>query len=231
MIVYKNHIDDYIKCPFLFGKKILKNKQNTIKVTDLNLALKKFLIEIAAYEMQNDCKLGLVEYRTKFTNKYYGKKANIDLIESVVPKLNRIFSTFANCTFIGYNVPVDIGLPGTSVIFRDIVDFLLVSNDDEEKMFAVEIEDLSDFDFSKKKLENWPHQYISYSFLSSKFGKDINVELVDPDEFTIIEAAYNSDAFIGHLEQLSNIASCISSDFLYKNLNYCEFCELKDECK
>jgi hypothetical protein len=213
----------------LFGKNILASKQNTIKLTDMSKYLKKHIIELACLEMQDGSKHSLIEYRTKFTNKHYSRPSQGLLVEKIVPKLNSIFSVFANNTFLGYNVPVDIGAPGTSVVYRDIVDFLLTN--EEEEIIVCEIDDLSDFEGFQRKLKYWPQYYIPYSYLANKFNKKVSVSIIDPVNFTTLEAKYLPDRFIGDLHQISDLAKSMSTGTLIRTFNDCSECDKKEHCK
>lgn len=228
MIVYKKYISDFIKCPFLFGKNIIASKQNTIKLNDMSLNIKKHIIELACYEMQNSHKYSLVEYRTQFTNKYYSRPSQAILAEKIVPKLNQVFDVFASNKFIGYNVPVDIALPGTSVIFRDILDFMMT--DEDGNIVIAEIENLENFDEVKTKLKHWPHYFTPYSFIADQLGKKVTVKLIDPVNFCVIDASYLPDRFEGDLAQLRDIGRALSAPSLVRNLYACDDCEKKDNC-
>lgn len=227
MVVYKQHIDEYLKCPFMFGKNIVSSKQNTIKLADMNLNIKKHLIEMASDEMQNGTKYSLQDYRIKYTNRYYSRPSQVLEAEAIVPKLNTVFESFASNQFRAYNLPIDIPVPGTPVIFRDIIDFLLVDEDGNLKI--IEIVDLSNMDEVKKKLKWLPHYHIPYSFLADQFSKDIEVILFDPSELSTITNSYAPERYEDDLMALKSVTCSMASKFLVKNLNYCENCDI-EEC-
>jgi len=228
MIVYKKHIDEYIMCPYLFGANILSSKQNIIKLSDMSSKLKKHIIELACFEMQNNSKFSIIEYRTKFTNKHYKRPSQAPTAERIVPKLNTIFEAFANNTFIGYNTPIDISLPGTSVTFRDIVDFIL--SDEDGNITVVEIENIDDFDKFKHKLKYWPQYFTPYSYLAAQFNKKVTLKIIDPVTFSVIDATYLPDRFDDDLSQLRDLGAAMSAPSLVRNLYNCVSCERKESC-
>lgn len=228
MIVYKSHVNDYIKCPFLFGKNILSSRQGTIKIPDMHMNIKKHIAEIASYEMKNDDKLALSEYRIRYTNKYYTKPSQVLEAETIVPKLNQVFEIFANNAFIGYNVPIEIPVPGTSTVYRDIVDFILT--DEEGNITVVEIDDLTNIDLYRQQLTFWPQYYTPYSYLAASFEQDINVILIDPNDYIKLSIPYTQERHEQDVDQLYSLLKHVSSDNLIKNLYSCDTCKFADSC-
>jgi hypothetical protein len=228
MIVYKSHVNDYIKCPFLFGKNILSSRQGTIKIPDMHMNIKKHIAEIAAYEMKNDDKVPLAEYRTRYTNKYYTKPSQVLEVTDIVPKLNQIFEIFANNAFLGYNVPIEIPIPGTATVYRDIVDFILT--DEEENIFIVEIDDLTNIDHYKNMISFWPQYYTPYSYLANAFEKPVEVILIDPNDYMKFTTQSNPERHAGDVDALCSILKSVSSEVLVKNLYACKGCKFEDTC-
>jgi hypothetical protein len=212
----------------MFGKNIITGRQSTIRILDPHVNLKKHIAEIASYEMKNDEKLSLAEYRVKYTNKYHAKQNNMVEIENITKKLNGIFSMFSNNAFIGYNVPVDLVAQGTNITYRDIIDFLLT--DEEGNIIAVELEDLSQIDVYKRQLHFWPHYYTVYSYMANSFGQDLKVILIDPNDQIKIEQTYSPTRFNNDLSCLSETLRPLQSNVLLRNFNSCYDCPYTDDC-
>jgi len=229
MIVYKNHIDNFIKCPFYFGKVVLSGKQNTIRLSDMSVNLKKYIIEIACSEMKDGSKMSLSDYRVGYTNRFFSKPSQITRAEKIIPTLNKLFEVFADNKFLAYNLPVDIPIAGTSVIYRDIIDFVLI-NEDSSKITVVEFEELDNLQDFKNKITYWPHHYIPYTYLANQFKKQIDLEIIDPNEFSIFRGKYQPERYENDIKNFHEIAKSMSSEFLFRNLNACSDCLFKEEC-
>lgn len=230
MIIYKEQIDNYIKCPYMYAINVLKSKQSVIKIKGNN-AIKKHLIEIASFEMQNNVKLSLSEYRIKFTNKYCKKTESLFDTETeatLVKSLNTVFDIFASNAFCGYNVPVEIPIAKTSSCYRNLIDFVLT--DDNGNISIVEIVSLNDDDMFLQKLRNWPHYYISYSYIARQFDKNVTVYFIDPVTLKKIKIIYNGDRFEKDFDQLKSVIYPIDNGSMYYNLYNCNTCNLTEEC-
>ncbi|MDY0197596.1 MAG: hypothetical protein RBR68_07260 [Tenuifilaceae bacterium] len=223
MVINRCQIDDYIKCPYLFGKNVLYDKYNTSRLSEPYNKFKKYLNEVALYELKELQKKSLAEYRAGYTNISCKK---IDVLDShvLITKLNNVFSLFYDNIFVGYNVPADIIIPGTSTIFRHMFDYILI-NEKKTRVTAVEIANLDGkVEFYKAAFQNWAHYYTAYSYLSYKFKKPVSLIILDPIKYEKIRIDFNSKMFEDDLVDLSNLIVPINSEYLYKNLYYCH-CE------
>lgn len=253
MYMYKHHIDDYIKCPHSFALNVLKDSPNKPRVlsnvfdklnksrniSKASLAntparktiadVRNHIAEIASYELKNDDKLSLADYRVKYTNKYFSKPSDVLGTSEIITKLNSVFEVFAVNAFLAYNVPVDIPIQGSSIMYRDIVDFILT--DDESNIIIVEFDDLSNFDLYKNKLSSWPHYVAPYAWLASQFEKTINVVVVDPNDFTKINTRVHEKYFEDYCsEELNALMRPMGSMTLTKNYYACGACEYTNLC-
>lgn len=228
MIIQKSNIDDYILCPALYACNVIKSRQSTIKIKNIKKSIKKHLIEIASYEMQNDEKLTAHEYRTRFTDKYYRRSLQILKVDSLIKELNTVFDIFAKNVFVGYNLPVEIPLVGTSSEYRYIVDFVLT--DEDNNITIVELESLDDIGAYKRRLKNWAHYYAPYTFLAEQFDKKVTLIIIDPDNLTRITAEYSPGRFPDDYKHLCAMLSPIEAGVVYHNLFACEYCEIQKEC-
>lgn len=232
MNVYKHHVTDFIKCPYLFAKNVLSSTKPQPKNTDY----KKFrdhLMEISAYEMKNNLKLDLHEYRIRYTNKFYTNAEQVFTGlagDSLIAKLNNLFAIFADNAFFGYNIPVEIAVPNTAVIYKDSVDFGLI--DDEKNITFVDIVNLASSEIPyKDMIRNWVHYYITYSYLANSFDQKIHVILLDPVAFDRIDVAFLPDRYNMDLDRLGEIIKPIEAGLLYRNLFACPGCNLVGDCK
>jgi len=233
MIISKYHIDAFLECRFKFGKYVLNDKYTDIsKPKESIVRMKDHIKSIASYEMKENVKLDLAEYRTKYTNKYFtNKKSIVSILDSevLITKLNNLFANFSNEVFIGYNIPIDISIYNTNIIYRDIVDFGLI--DDEKNLTFIEFEDFSNAIAIKDKIKYWAHYYTTYSFLSSSFNKDIKVKIIDPDVNDIIEMKFIPSRFEDDYQELCNLITPIKDAYLYKNLYNCKICSDSISCQ
>lgn len=234
MNVYQYHVTDYIKCPYLYGRNMMSSSKPVSKSQADHMKFKTHLTEIASYEMKNDCKLSLHEYRVRYTNKFYSDpKQVIGMDEGnmnfLIAKLNNIFSVFADSAFFGYNIPIEIAIPGSTVTFKDTVDFGLI--DDQKNVTFVNIESLDDEEQYKQMLKHWVHYYITYSYLAHSFGRKINIIVLDPIRHSRIDMAFLPERFDMDLARLTEIVKPMSSGLIYKNLFMCNNCNLVGECK
>lgn len=251
MYIYKQHIDDYIMCPYLFGLNVLKesgdkpkhvgqvfdklsksrnmSKYTTTPSKKSIVAVKEYIAEVASYEMKNDDKLSLADYRVRYTNKHYSKQTDIVGTKEIVKKLNSIFEVFATNAFLGYNMPVEIPIQGTSIIYRDIVDFILT--DDESNITIVEFDDLSNFDLVQKKFRYWPHYVSPYAILAASFERPIDVIIIDPNDFVRINFRVNETAFEEFVStDLFKLIRPMSDMPMTRNLKICQACEYCEVC-
>ena len=232
MVVTKENINNFIKCPFLFGKNVLSDKYKIITEKESIERFKKHVVELASYEMKENVKLDLAEYRSSFTNKYFTSKKSLDAFldpSVLIPMLNTLFSVFANKVFIGYNLPIDINIAGTNMVYRDIIDFGLI--DEEENITFVEIVDLTSISPSfEEKVKNWVHYFIPYSFLASSFNKTINVVFIDPDIRETVEFVVHPEKFDLDYIQLCEFIKTMKTHYIYKNLYMCSNCEQLGNC-
>lgn len=228
MILYKNHVSDYLRCPYLFGRNVTSTRQSSIKIIEHHANIKRHIAEIACYELKNEDKLPLAEYRTRYTNKHKHKGYGLKDAEKLTKDLNKLFEIFANSAFIGYNVPIDIPISGTSLIYRDIVDFLVT--DTEGNITAIEIDDLSNIDMYKRYLAEYPHYYSVYSFLASSFDQEISVAILDPNDITRLDTTFSTDRIDNDLIALGEVLKPMQSCVLLKNYYACKGCEYIIDC-
>jgi hypothetical protein len=217
----------------LYAKNILANKYGQKSEGDYK-KFKDFLNDTASYEMKNNTKMNLSEYRTGYTNRFYSSKSDLfnkDLT-GLVSKLNNIFSPFSDNLFIGYNLPVEIVIPGTQNVYKDTISYLMTDLEDT-KIIAIEIEDLSGdkFNFYKKMLKDWPQYYTLYSYLAYKFDRMVEVIILDPILNEKIEMVFLKDRHKDDLKELGDIIMPIEKNILYKNFFACGNCELIGDCK
>ena len=194
------------------------------KINDIRL----YLSELASFELKNNTKLSLSEYRIKFTNKFYTKGTEVLDAKGIIANLNKVFDIFADNVFMGYNVPIDIPIQGTSLIFRDTIDFLLT--DEESNIFAVELVDLTEAKLLKQRLLHWAHYHTQYSFLAASFDKDIDVILIDPVTATKLALVYKPEKFDQDLKDFKLLAQPMQHNNLVKNLHMCPMCEYNKYC-
>jgi len=228
MIVDKAFVTDFIECPQKFGRNILQGRQSTIRIEDMNLQLKKHLVEIAAYEMQNDHKYSLAEYRVKFTNKFYSKATQVLSDQSIVARLNTLLETFASHKFIGYNVPIEIPIIGTAIMYRNIVDFIL--KDEDENIVVVEIQNLLDYHSTLQRYKHWPHYSSVYGYIADRLDCSVTLQLIDPVNFLRVDLEYNSMGLVLDLKKLFDLVRPMGSDTLWKNLYACNGCNYLKDC-
>lgn len=222
-------VTDYIKCPYLYAQNSLSSKNHIIKISDMHVALKKHLVEIASYEMKNQVKLTAVEYRTKFTNKYYRKASHLFSSDSIIKELNLLFDVFANNVFVGYNVPVEVPIAGTSAEYRDFADFVLM--DEDKNITVVQLDEILDIKDYTSRVENWVHYTIIYSYLASKFNGNISVNIIDPNTLTRLGISFPPERFDADYEQINSMLLPIANKVLYKNLFMCENCDKHEDCE
>lgn len=251
MYINKHHIDDYIKCPYLFALSVLKEvsekETRTSQVLEklskargtskVQLAarqkksiinIKNHIAEIASYEMKNDDKLDATGYRTKYTNKFFSKASDV-LDEKLVPKLNKILEVFSANAFIGYNLPIDIPIQGTAIMYRDIVDFILT--DADSNIIIVEFVDLTNIDQFRRKINYWPHYRVPYSFLAASFDKDVEVVWIDPDDFVSCRMAIKADQLDKDTNELASLVFPMQESCLTRNLYACSICDYRSSCE
>lgn len=228
MIIQRNNVDNYVLCPALYATNVTKTRQSTINIKNIKKSIKKHLIEIASYEMQNNVKLTAHEYRTRFTDKYYRRSLQILKVDSLIKELNAIFDIFAKNVFVGYNLPVEIPLAGTSSEYRYIVDFVLT--DEDNNITIVELETLDNIAEYKRKLKNWAHYYAPYTFLAEQFDKKVTLLVVDPDDLTKIAVEYLPGRFEDDYKQLCSMLKPLEAGIVYHNLFACGYCEIDKEC-
>jgi len=229
MVITRQHVDDFVKCPFLFGKNTVSNKYMQSHLPDDYLKIRKHISEIAAYEMKNGCKLELCEYRIRFTNKYFTSKKDILNMDAITSKLNGIFEPFANNAFIGFAIPVEIPIEKTNIIYRNIVDYGLI-NEDGALTFA-EIENIDDLEYYKKKLKNWPHYYGIYSYLANEFKKKINLMIIDPVQYQRIDMVFLPERYEEDSKMLINTITPLQNPSFIKNYYSCSQCLLFGGCE
>jgi hypothetical protein len=228
MYINREMVSNYIKCPFLFGKNTVSNKYHQSHLNESYLRVRKHISEIASYEMKNNCKLDLSEYRIRFTNKYYTSKKDVLRMDSITTQLNGVFEPFANNAFIGYTIPVEIPIDGTNIIYRNIVDYGLVS--DNGDITFVEIEQIEDIQQYKKLLRNWAHYYSIYSYLASEFKKSVNLIVLDPIAYQRIDMKFLPERWQYDKEVLINTIKPLHSPSFVKNYFSCPGCVFFGEC-
>lgn len=264
MFLHKTHIDNYIRCPYYFAINVLSKLEvdkinNKVLVGALNKAslskssrtidkdvndkdiswIKNAITKIAIQEMKLQAKTTMQEYRIMYTNKFYKSLLNnITATESksLIDKLNSMFSVFSENAFIAYNLPVEIPVTKTNVIFRDVIDFILSDPDDENHIIVVE------FDLFREKNKinipkyyEWLHYKIQYAYLASLFNKNVTVNIIDPFlPEAKIEIKYTKDSFDElYKDFAAAVNQIVNKDFgtvLYRNLYNCSGCEIKSAC-
>jgi hypothetical protein len=231
IIIKKNQINDWITCQQLFGKNILSNKYNNTPDDNKLSKFKSLIEQVASEEMKNMIKLPAADYRIRYTNTYFAKKSDYAFLaqEGIVRRLNSILSIFADNVFIGYNVPLEIPIVGTELIYRYMIDFLLVDHSGD--VIAVEIEDLSDLDLFRQKMKNWPHYYAPYSFLTDVFKKDVFLVFIDPINYLKVEYKFTAASMSEDLRELRCVTFGITNPFYVKNLAQCNSCSYLGECQ
>jgi hypothetical protein len=230
IILKKNQINDLILCQNLFGKNTLSNKYSNTPDNNKIAKFKTVIEQIAKDELKDMMKFKPSEYRVKYTNAYCTKKEDYSFLaeESITLKLNNILSIFADNVFIGYNVPIEIPVAGSDIIYRAMIDFLLVDHNGD--VIAIEIDDLTDIEFFKQKMKYWPQYYAPYSFLTDVFKKDIFLTFIDPINFTKLEYQFTGSSLVDDLKDLKSTVSGVSNSFYIKNLSYCTRCNYMGQC-
>ena len=229
-LLSRQHIDDYIKCNFYFGKSVINNKYHNSNLDDAYQKFKLFLFQTASYEMKNGHKFALSEYRTRFTNKntQERKTSIFGDINTFLVRLNALFEIFANNLFIGYNVPIELVVPGTQLVYKTFVDFVL--SDEEGNITIVGIEDLSDVKLFQQKLKFWSHYFIPYSYMANSFDRKVNVLIIDPVCHKRIDMVIGPDRYPKDIELLNNLLMPMQTLVLTKNFHMCSICELNGSC-
>jgi hypothetical protein len=257
MYIYKYQLDEYLHCPYYFAFNII-NKSNKTDISSKTLIdvlnkvaasktsrsmdreskdkdilwLRNTISKFALQEMESGKKLALHDYRIMYTNKYFKNYFHNNSIDGnvIINKLNNMLSVFSDNIFIGYNVPIEVPIQKTNIIFRDIVDFIMVDPFDQDKITVVELADLSTF-INKNKYTEWIHYKIQYSFLASSIEKDITVKIIDPFySDNILEFTYKKDSFSKLYETAVQFIPKILDPILFKNLLNCNSCNIKEEC-
>ena len=267
MFVYKDNIDDAMLCEYLFALKVLDTDKvgesynmNHIRsklsksiradkasmnygLTGLGALFKESIAALANKEMKTGDKFSIREYRSAYTDTFnteerfkdlLNPKTNIDHIK----KLNKIFGIFSDSIFIGYNVPVDIPISKTNVVYRDFIDFLLVKpnmGDDgvnfEDTLVIVEIDDLSSDVFGINKYKYFPHYKMPYSHIAASMDKDVEVYIIDPENMKMLHFGFKPSLIKYHYDELKNLLVPFASKTLIRNLHHCSQCEKRDICK
>lgn len=255
MYIYKEHITDYIKCPKYFSinvlnlgnedisnvsnKKVVEcidraSKSKSSKTLSTKIAnkemlwLKDHVSKIAVEEMKSGVKNTLYDYRIEYTNKFY---KNLIMDESsckaMINRLNNIFSVFSENVFIGYNVPVDIPISKTNIIYRDIIDFLLV--DESGSVKAVEF-DILELNNIRRRYTDHDYFKIPYAFLSSSMDANVNVSIIDPVNSIILNGDYSPSDFNVYYDNTAFLAKQVGNIHIIKNLDMCDTCEYNNFC-
>lgn len=259
MYIYKSYIDNYIKCPHYFALTLLdKDKNDPTLVTEYiadvlkkatrsksykvtgksNIKrdiewLKDSISKIASNEMVTGVKAPISEYRIQYTNKYFKNiLTSYSTVEgeNIINRLNNVFAIFSSSIFLGFNVPIEIPLLKTNLIYRDMFDFLLCDINDPEKITIVEIDDLSN-PLQARKYREWSHYKIPYLFLADSLQSNINVIIIDPiNTSNRVELSYMPRKFNDIHESCSKIALDVINPVLYKNLHSCDECIYTSVC-
>jgi hypothetical protein len=255
MYLYKDHIDQYLKCPYYFAI-ILLNKTDIDRVASKTLQeflsktakvrsyktidnmmdkdvlwVKDMVSKFALQEMETEKKCSLHEYRISYTNKY-AKELRLENsdVKKKLEFINNMFSIFANNIFIGYNVPVEIPINKTNIIFRDIIDFIVADVFDQDKLTIIEFDHLND-SVNKSKYSCYDHYRISYAFISKSLNKPLDVLIIDPTINCItVKYSYKPSEFDNIYNSFADMARLFSHPLVYKNLNSCNECALKEIC-
>lgn len=264
MFLYKIHIDNYIKCPFYFANKVLsrvppEKVSNQLLVSSLDksslsvssksvdknefdkdvLWVKDSIIEIASKEMKTGEKVPLHYYRMGYTNRFYSKNKHARPVDGdpvlLVNKINNMFSPFATNIFLAFNLPIEIPVINSNVIFRDTVDFLM--KDKLGNLTAIEFDSFEDEDsINFNKYYEWVHHRLPYAFLAHSLKQKVAVNIIDPFNFDMkAELSFLPGMFDSLYNDFSRITSTmINKQFdtiIYKNLYHCFECELEVQCK
>lgn len=264
MFLHKTHIDNYIRCPYYFAINVLSKLDvdkinNKLLVGALNKAslskssrtidkdindkdiswIKSAITKIAINEMKTCEKTSIQEYRIMYTNKFY--KSLLESMSSsenmtLINKLNNMFSIFSDNVFIAYNLPVEIPVNKTNVIYRDIIDFVMLNPNDENNIIIVEFDTFRGKDtINIPKYYEWLHYKIQYAYLASSFNKTVTVNIIDPFlPDAKIEINYTPTMFDELYKDFSVLVGQIINKelntILYRNLYSCSSCELKSSC-
>lgn len=258
MYIYKSYLDNYIKCPHYFALCLL-NKSVDKSVTDQSVAdilkkatksktykvlnkshikrdihwIKDSISKIALQEMTSGEKCGIHEYRIMYTNKYFKNilathkdAKSAELIE----RLNDAFSIFASNVFLGYDVPIEIPILKTNIVYRDVIDFILCDVNDQEKITIVEFDDLSS-KVQIRKYREWAHYKIQYYFIADSLKSNVNVIIMDPiNTNNRLEFTYKPRRFNEVHDACSKIVLDVANPVIFKNLNSCSTCEYLEMC-
>lgn len=203
---------------------------------------RKNLYSIASEELKEKIKLSLSEYRSRYTNSFYNEKVNTGIYgrsnkgevynmidsEVLLAKMNNFYSHFTNKAFIGYNIPIEISIVNTNIVYKTSVDFGLV--DDKKELTFIDIVDMLTPVYIKDKITYWAHYYSVYSYLAASFNKKITVILLDPDVVDSIELTFYPERFDDDYKQLCEMITPISNSYIVRNLNACSKCLIMDEC-
>lgn len=258
MNISKKNIDDFIRCQYFFSLEVLnKGNISTENIKDKKIAsalnasskrvtsdvdsnfknginwLRDYISKIALKELKgygDIQKTPLHEYRLSYTNKFSKRlMKHVDTDTNLIDNLNNIFSIFSNNTFLAYNVPVELPVVKTNIIYRDVIDFVLT--DDDGNVSIVEFDDLSN---TKRRLryKEWPHYKIPYSFISHSMDKDITVNIIDPINMICdFKFLSKKQTFDNEYKSLVDLVSPMkNASMVVRNLYACSGCKYADFC-
>lgn len=240
----KQMISDYIFCPHKFKYKASNYKYNKNSDKVLKLLVTKHkenLTRIASIELKENIKLSLGEYRTRFTNEFFnnkiGRNEGVNKLEFtdsflddelLTVKLNNFYNIFSKQAFIGYNIPVEIPISGTNIVYASKVDFGLV--DDEKNLTFIDLVDMKDPVYIKDRVRFWSHYYTVYSYLAASFNATVKVVLKDPEVSDELEFIFPKERFDDDYKQLCELLAPIQNNYSIRNINACSKCEILNEC-
>ena len=252
MILFKNHIDNYIKCNYLFALDVIDGKKTNID--DLNMSVNKFLkyktsliaadnkdlsknilwfkehvSKIALEEMKDGLKRDQGLYRVKFTERLQTSLLKVEPDGVLlINKINTFLSPLVHNIFIGYNVPIEIPIRGTNIIFKDIIDFVMVDPDTQD-LIIVEIDDIQK-NMIDYRIKSWYHYKVPYSFLGDSMEKNVRVFILDPNTLNTLEYYFHKSAFEEQYRPFIDMVTPIKTSNLTKNLFACSTCKKQDLC-
>lgn len=246
----KVNIDDYIKCPRYFAlnslkpseqvnpdddssfdefkklyKKSTKNLNGNSNASKIEF-LKYHITKIAMNELKTGTKLDITQYRCGFANKFYNNvyKTTVNG-ESIIDKTNTMFSLFHNGVFLAYNMPLEIPISKTNIMFSACVDFILADNDE---IFTIDIIDSTIINLDGYRY--WSHYKVPYLFVANNFGKKITSYIIDINDLKIHKYLYYSRDFKFEMSEIQKLAINMINLVYVKNLYQCKGCKYIDKC-
>jgi hypothetical protein len=252
MIIYKNHIDNYIKCNYLFALDVIAGKK--VNAEDMNGSVNKFLryktsiltadnkelsknviwfkehiCSIVSQEMKDGIKQPTGFYRVKFSERFQNNLLKIEPDgKLLINKINAFLSPLTHNMCIGFNVPVEIPIRGTNIMYKDVIDFVLLDQDSGD-IVIVEIDDIKK-NMIDSRIKSWYHYKVPYSFLGDSMEKNVRVFILDPNTMETLEYYFHKSSFDQQYKHLVELVTPIKTSNLVKNLFSCSTCKNEELC-